>query len=292
MFNAGADAVDFSLPPIPSGARWHLAVDTSRQAPHDLFAAGEETLLEDPRTYHLNPRSSAILLARASRQRSNGIDGGQMKRPARSRHCFWISAASCSPTGGIIMPANGRRRTSSWSGLRWRIGTPELRHLRGGKAHAERIFGSGGLLPKATVHPRSVSALHVRAIETLSRDDRDGPHTQGKVQLEDHRGQQRSAGIECVSDSQVQAGRVRGYLYFLLLRPRSASPTWTCFGWRWTSPRRQPGRSSISKTPRCSSRSRKVWGFEAFFTRITSPHARNWLRSDCRIDEKNIHETS
>ncbi len=64
MFNAGADAVDFGLPPVLPGARWHLAVDTSREAPQDLFAAGEEPLWEGPRTYHLGPRSSAILLAR------------------------------------------------------------------------------------------------------------------------------------------------------------------------------------------------------------------------------------
>src|ERR1019366_964100 len=63
----------------------------------------------------------------------------------------------------------------------------------------------------------------------------------------------------------------------------SASPTRTSFGSRWTSPRPQPRRCSISKTRRCSSRSRKVWEFEAFFTRITGPHARNWLRLDCRM---------
>jgi glycogen operon protein len=63
MFNAGADAVDFGLPPAPPGARWHVAVDTSRGAPQDLFAAGEEPLWDDPRTYHLSARSSAILLA-------------------------------------------------------------------------------------------------------------------------------------------------------------------------------------------------------------------------------------
>jgi isoamylase len=62
MFNTGADAVDFGLPPVLPGARWHLAVDTSRKAPQDLFAAGEEPLWEDPRTYRLSPRSSAILL--------------------------------------------------------------------------------------------------------------------------------------------------------------------------------------------------------------------------------------
>ena len=64
MFNAGADAVDFGLPPLLPGTRWYLAVDTSRQAPQDLFAAGEEPLWENPQTYRLNPRSSAILLAR------------------------------------------------------------------------------------------------------------------------------------------------------------------------------------------------------------------------------------
>jgi isoamylase len=64
MFNAGAEAVEFGLPPVSPGARWHLAVDTSREAPQDLFAAGEEPLWEDSHTYHLSPRSGAILLAR------------------------------------------------------------------------------------------------------------------------------------------------------------------------------------------------------------------------------------
>jgi glycogen operon protein len=64
MFNAGVNGVDFSLPPKLPGTRWHLVVDTSREAPQDLFAAGEEPLWEGPHTYHLSPRSSAILLAR------------------------------------------------------------------------------------------------------------------------------------------------------------------------------------------------------------------------------------
>lgn len=64
MFNAGADAIDFSLPPVPPQARWYLAVDTSCAAPQDMFAEGEESLLEYPETYLLGPRSSAILLAR------------------------------------------------------------------------------------------------------------------------------------------------------------------------------------------------------------------------------------
>jgi isoamylase len=64
MFNAGTETVDFGLPLIPPGARWYLAVDTSREAPQDLFAAGEERLWEDFQAYHLSPRSSVILLAR------------------------------------------------------------------------------------------------------------------------------------------------------------------------------------------------------------------------------------
>ena len=64
MFNAGSEAVDFGLPPARPGARWHLAVDSAREAPQDLFPTGEEALLENPRTCRLSPRSSVILLAR------------------------------------------------------------------------------------------------------------------------------------------------------------------------------------------------------------------------------------
>jgi isoamylase len=64
MFNAGEDAIDFGLPPLPPGAWWHLAVDTALEEPKDMFAAGEEPLWENPQKYQLSPRSSAILLAR------------------------------------------------------------------------------------------------------------------------------------------------------------------------------------------------------------------------------------
>jgi glycogen operon protein len=63
-FNAGADAVDFHLPPMTSSVQWHLAMDTFGETPHDLFAVGEEPPLKYPQTYLLKPRSSAILLAR------------------------------------------------------------------------------------------------------------------------------------------------------------------------------------------------------------------------------------
>ena len=75
MFNAGADSVSFGLPPVSPGTRWHLAADTSREAPQDLFTAGEEPPWEDPQTYHLSSRSSAILLARRTNRdkRSTGL---------------------------------------------------------------------------------------------------------------------------------------------------------------------------------------------------------------------------
>jgi isoamylase len=64
MFNAGTDAVDFALPTLSHGARWHVAMDTGCDSPRDLFAPGEEPPWRDARTYHLEPRASAVLLAR------------------------------------------------------------------------------------------------------------------------------------------------------------------------------------------------------------------------------------
>ena len=79
MFNAGTDAVDFGLPSVLPGMCWHLAVDTSRESPHDLFAAGEEPLWEDPRTYHLSPRSSVVLLARGTNGQKRQTALGEAK---------------------------------------------------------------------------------------------------------------------------------------------------------------------------------------------------------------------
>jgi isoamylase len=62
MFNAGAEVVDFDLPPVGPGARWYRAVDTGRRPPQDWFADGAEPRLNKAQVYHLAPRSSAILL--------------------------------------------------------------------------------------------------------------------------------------------------------------------------------------------------------------------------------------
>ena len=80
--------------------------------------------------------------------------------------------------------------------------------------------------------------LHVRAVETLSRDDRVGRSAQGPARAEDRRGQQRSAGTECASDSTSSSWTGLWMLLFPPASSTSANPTRTSFGWRWTSPRR------------------------------------------------------
>ena len=65
MFNAGIEAIDFVLPAGQPGDRWHLAVDTSLEGPHDLPAEGKAHLLENSQMYRMNPRSSAILILSA-----------------------------------------------------------------------------------------------------------------------------------------------------------------------------------------------------------------------------------
>jgi len=64
MFNAATEAVDFNLPPVMPGTQWHLAIDTSHNAPQNMVAEDREQIGKDSQTYHLSPRSSAILLAR------------------------------------------------------------------------------------------------------------------------------------------------------------------------------------------------------------------------------------
>jgi isoamylase len=64
LFNAGADSIGFRLPKPPDSTNWLLAVDTSAPAPRDLFAEGEEPMVDRSKPYHLEARCSAIFLAR------------------------------------------------------------------------------------------------------------------------------------------------------------------------------------------------------------------------------------
>ena len=49
---------------IPQGFHWHLAVDTSGLTPQDLFADGEEPIVDSSKHWSLKARSSAIFVAR------------------------------------------------------------------------------------------------------------------------------------------------------------------------------------------------------------------------------------
>ena len=64
LFNAGAEAADFTLPEAPPGTCWHVAVDTSREPPADIADPGAERPCEVPGRYRLAPRASAVLVAR------------------------------------------------------------------------------------------------------------------------------------------------------------------------------------------------------------------------------------
>jgi isoamylase len=64
LFNAGAEAVNFDLPPVCPAAYWHLAIDTSQPTGHDWFPYGEEPRLHESHAYTLAPQSSAILVVR------------------------------------------------------------------------------------------------------------------------------------------------------------------------------------------------------------------------------------
>lgn len=64
MFNAGTNGTDFAFPPLPQRFQWHLAVDTCRSAPQDLFTAEQEMAVDSSKPYSLEAHSSAIFLAR------------------------------------------------------------------------------------------------------------------------------------------------------------------------------------------------------------------------------------
>ncbi len=132
-----------------------------------------------------------------------------------------MSVVSCSPTDGIIMPADERRRSFN---LEW--AEMEARHSLNFAAHEEgRVTFKEYLDRVVFFKKRSFSRAQFRIFMFAQSK----PYTEmldlvrnlkAHYGLRDRRGQQRIASSECSSDSQVQAGRVRGYFHFILLRPR------------------------------------------------------------------------
>ena len=81
MFNAGADAVEFGLPPVPPGSRWHVAVDTSRERPRSV-RGGRRTALQ--RSTRLSPGPAIQRHTSGSTtdlsKVTDGVEAGQMSR--------------------------------------------------------------------------------------------------------------------------------------------------------------------------------------------------------------------
>jgi len=63
MFNAQNRAVDFSIPALPGRSIWRLAVDTSRNAPYDLYESEKEPSMQGQISFRVEARSSAIFLS-------------------------------------------------------------------------------------------------------------------------------------------------------------------------------------------------------------------------------------
>jgi glycogen operon protein len=69
IFHAGVNLQPVRLPAAPTGTRWHRVVDTSLPNGEDIAAAVDEVALDPADQYLVNPRSTVVLLARAT----NGV---------------------------------------------------------------------------------------------------------------------------------------------------------------------------------------------------------------------------
>jgi glycogen operon protein len=63
VFNAAWEALDFALPPLPDGHRWHRLIDTAQPSPHD-FADTPGPLGQHQDRYQVAPRSAVVLIAK------------------------------------------------------------------------------------------------------------------------------------------------------------------------------------------------------------------------------------
>lgn len=60
-FNSWCEPLEFTIPVLPRGLRWHLFADTARRGADSICLPGHEVLLENQRKILLQPRSACIL---------------------------------------------------------------------------------------------------------------------------------------------------------------------------------------------------------------------------------------
>jgi len=58
------EALDFELPRLPEGMRWHVFVNTSMPSPEDINEIGKEPVLENQYNFLVGPRSVIVLVGR------------------------------------------------------------------------------------------------------------------------------------------------------------------------------------------------------------------------------------
>lgn len=61
-YNMHGEPHEFSLPKLPKGMRWHLAVNTAEQEDNGIFREGEEPVLKDQKQFLVSSRSIAVLI--------------------------------------------------------------------------------------------------------------------------------------------------------------------------------------------------------------------------------------
>jgi glycogen operon protein len=63
-FNMHDESLDFILPTLPAGWRWHLLADTAQTSPNDIFSHGQEPPLDNQTKMHLMDKSAVLLVGR------------------------------------------------------------------------------------------------------------------------------------------------------------------------------------------------------------------------------------
>src|ERR1017187_469764 len=118
-------------------------------------------MIPKPTVLAPNPASYSSLEERGASEKcgsSYDLVPGYRRRPAQRR----VGSYRPQKSGQAFQAGMGRDGGTA---------SPDLRNPRGGEAHFRGISRTGGLLPKAALHTRSVSTLYVRAIGIFPRHD-------------------------------------------------------------------------------------------------------------------------
>ncbi|MDO4328835.1 MAG: alpha-amylase [Lachnospiraceae bacterium] len=66
VYNLHWEPHEFSLPNLPKGRYWHIAIDTDAKAVNGIYPAGEEPFLEKQKLYLVEPRTIMVFVGKAA----------------------------------------------------------------------------------------------------------------------------------------------------------------------------------------------------------------------------------